>query len=93
MTSFMEIGLHVFPKSGTQTHRRTDRRGSFIYIDVSKFHEIFCIICQYSHYSQSDDLYQLIPFKASWCHWSCLDLIMETPLQLAGPLRQDYYLK
>jgi len=22
-----------FPKSGTQTHRRTDRRGNFIYID------------------------------------------------------------
>ena len=24
MESFTEIGPHVFPKSGTQTHRRTD---------------------------------------------------------------------
>jgi len=34
MKSFMEIGRHVFPKSGTQTHRRTDRRGSL---------EMFCL--------------------------------------------------
>jgi len=24
MNSFIEIGLHVFPKSGTQTHRQTE---------------------------------------------------------------------
>ena len=30
MKRFMEIGPHVFQKSGRQTHRRTDRRGRFI---------------------------------------------------------------
>jgi len=30
MKSFMEIGPHVFQKSGRKSHRRTDRRGNFI---------------------------------------------------------------
>jgi len=36
MKSFMEIGPHVFEKSGRQTdrHTHTHRRGNFIYIDV-----------------------------------------------------------
>jgi len=30
MKSFMEIGPHVFPKSGTQTHGRTDAAALYI---------------------------------------------------------------
>jgi len=33
----MEIGPHIFLKSRTQTHRRTDRHGSFIYIYIYRF--------------------------------------------------------
>jgi len=36
MKSFLEIGSHIFQKFRRQTHRRTDRCGSFIYIDVAK---------------------------------------------------------
>jgi len=32
--SFMEIGPHVFPKSGTQTLRRTDAATLYIYICI-----------------------------------------------------------
>jgi len=32
MKSFMEVGPHVFPKSGTPTHRQTD--GATLYIDL-----------------------------------------------------------
>ena len=33
----MEIDLHVFPKSGTQTHRWTDTATLYIYVDVNRF--------------------------------------------------------
>jgi len=36
------------------------------------------LLARFVNCEQSDDLYQLIPFNDSW--WSCLDLIMETPI-------------
>jgi len=41
MKSFMEIGPHVFEKSGRQTHTDTDRRGNFI-IDKTKMVSVSC---------------------------------------------------
>jgi len=55
MQSFIEIGLHVFPKSVMQTHRQTDaaawtdRRDNFIYIDKKKILHRLKVSCEGAH--------------------------------------------